>query len=208
MQTYIYKLFEFFIIFIIIPISFVLDYSYVIKMLIGFVGFFYVIFVLLKVEGNQFKIAKGLHWRLFWKRTIAKLTVIIVLTTIYVWLFDQSNLFSVVLDKPLKWLAVLFIYSFFSVYPQELVFRTFYFQRYENIFKSKSLQIFINAIVFSLAHLFFKNTLVLVLTFFGGLLFALTFKKNKSTLLVSIEHAVYGCWLFTVGMGNMLGFPT
>jgi hypothetical protein len=25
--------------------------------------------------------------------------------------------------------------------------------------------------------------------------------------LVSIEHAIYGNWLFTVGMGQMLAFP-
>jgi membrane protease YdiL (CAAX protease family) len=65
----------------------------------------------------------------------------------------------------------------------------------------------VNAIVFSLAHIFFKNTLVLVLTFIGGLLFAYTFVKTKSTTLVSIEHALYGNWLFTVGMGEMLAFP-
>jgi CAAX protease family protein len=70
------------------------------------------------------------------------------------------------------------------------------------------LLLFVNAIVFSLGHIFFRNTLVLVLTFFGGLLFAYTFSKTKSTLLVSIEHAIYGCWLFTVGMGSMLGFPS
>jgi uncharacterized protein len=70
------------------------------------------------------------------------------------------------------------------------------------------LLIFINAIVFCLAHLFFKNTLVLALTFIGGLLFGMTFYKSKSTLFVTIEHAIYGCWLFTVGMGNMLGFPS
>lgn len=208
MQNVTYKLFEFFTLFILIPVSYVLDYPIVIKMFIGFVGFLYVIFVLLKVESKQFKIANRLNWKLFSKKTIIKLTVIIVLTTTYVWLFDRTNLFLVVRNNPLKWLVILFIYSFFSVYPQELIFRTLYFQRYESIFKSKSLMIFINAIVFSLAHLFFKNTLVLVLTFLGGLLFALTFQKTKSTLLVSIEHAVYGCWLFTVGMGNMLGFPT
>jgi len=48
----------------------------------------------------------------------------------------------------------------------------------------------------------------MILTFVGGILFALTFQKTKSTLLVSIEHAIYGCWLFTVGMGEMLGFPS
>jgi len=103
---------------------------------------------------------------------------------------------------------ILFIYSFFSVYPQELIFRTFYFQRYECLFQNKNLFIFINATVFALAHLFFKNSLVIVLTFLGGLLFAFTYKKTKSTLLVTIEHAIYGCWLFTVGMGEMLGFPS
>lgn len=67
---------------------------------------------------------------------------------------------------------------------------------------------FLNAIVFSLGHIFFKNSLVIILTFLGGILFAITFNKTKSTLLVSIEHVIYGCWLFTVGMGAMLGFPS
>jgi membrane protease YdiL (CAAX protease family) len=49
---------------------------------------------------------------------------------------------------------------------------------------------------------------VLAFTFIGGILFAYTYQKTKSTLLVSIEHAIYGCWLFTVGMGTMLGFPS
>jgi hypothetical protein len=47
-----------------------------------------------------------------------------------------------------------------------------------------------------------------VLTFFGGLLFAFTYSKTKSTFLVNIEHAIYGSGLFTLGMGVMLGFST
>ena len=208
MQSSTYKLLEFFFVFIIVPISFVLEYPVLLKMITGIVGFLYIIFVLLRVEKKQFKIAKGLDWKLFWKQTFLKFIAIVILTTIYVWIFDQSNLYSVVLNKPFMWIAILFIYSLFSVYPQELIFRTFYFQRYESFFKSKASLIFINAVVFSLAHLFFRNTLVLVLTFLGGLLFAMTFYKSKSTLFVTIEHAIYGCWLFTVGMGEMLGFPT
>jgi len=46
-----------------------------------------------------------------------------------------------------------------------------------------------------------------MLTFIGGVLFAYTYQKTKSTALVAIEHAVYGNWLFTVGMGEMLAFP-
>jgi membrane protease YdiL (CAAX protease family) len=176
-------------------------------MLLGVLGFLYVVFILLRVENIKFNIAKGLHWNQFWKQLFIKLLAIVILTTTYVWFFDKANLFWVMLNKPLLWLTILFVYSVFSVYPQELLFRTFFFQRYQELLNSKALLIFINAIVFSLAHLFFMNMLVLVLTFLGGLLFGLTFYKSKSTLLVSIEHALYGSWLFTVGMGGMLGFP-
>ncbi len=207
MQTTNYRLFELILLFVGIPISFVLEFPIWIKMIIGVLGFGYVVFVLLRIEKNQFKIYDHLNWKQFWKQTLLKLVGIAIVTTIYMWIFDSSNLYSVIRNKPMLWVVILFIYSLFSVYPQELIYRTFFFQRYEALFKSEVLFILINAALFSLAHIFFKNTLVMFLTFIGGILFALTFKKTKSTLLVAIEHAIYGCWLFTVGMGEMLGFP-
>lgn len=208
MQTAKYRLIELFLIFIIIPVSFALDFSIILKLVVGSIGFAYILFVLYRVEGVKFEITKKLNWKQFFKLTGVKLLVIAVLTTLYMWFVDASNLYIVVRTKPLLWIIILFVYSVFSVYPQELIYRTFFFKRYESLFKSESLFILINAIVFSMAHLFFKNSLVIFLTFIGGILFALTFKKTKSTLLVSIEHAIYGCWLFTVGMGDMLGFPS
>ncbi|MEY8869824.1 CPBP family intramembrane glutamic endopeptidase [Meridianimaribacter flavus] len=208
MKSNAYKLIEFFIIFILIPISFALEYSPFIKLGIGFVGFLYVIYLLLKVERKKFKVAQGLNWKQFWRETVIKLAIIAVLTTLFVWFTDNARLFEVLLNKPLLWLVILFVYSVFSVYPQELIYRTLFFERYAVLFQSTSFAIVLNAVVFSLAHIMFKSTLVLVLTFLGGLLFALTYTKTKSTLLVSIEHAIYGSWLFTVGMGTMLGFPS
>ena len=177
-------------------------------MLIGVSGFIYVIYYLLKVKKNTFKISSKIDWKTFYKETTVKLLLIILITTLYVWFTDSSQLFIVLRTKPLLWVIILFVYSLLSVYPQEILYRTFFFQRYQSLFKNENLFLFINAIIFSLGQLFFKNVLVIVLTFFGGLLFAITFKKNKSTLLVTIEHAIYGCWLFTVGMGTMLGFPS
>lgn len=208
MKSTTYKLIEFFLIFISVPVSFAVEFPVWIKMTIGSIGFVYIIFVLLKIEDNTFKVAKHLNWKQFWKRTLLQLFGIALLTTVYVLLFDSKNLFTMPVHKPLVWGVILFVYSFFSVYPQELIYRTFFFQRYQSLFQNETIFILINAALFSLAHLFFKNALVMVLTFIGGILFALTFKKTKSTLLVSIEHAIYGCWLFTVGMGEMLGFPT
>lgn len=201
------KTFEFLVLFIVLPVSFALNYPLAMKLSLGLIGLFYVFFVLLRVEKNKFKINSNLNWKQFWKSTLFKLSLIATLTILFVWLTDKESLFVVMLDKPFLWVMILFVYSLFSVYPQEILYRIFFFQRYQALFKNDFLLIFMNAFVFSLAHLFFKNTLVLILTFLGGILFALTYKKTKSTLLVSIEHAIYGCWLFTVGMGEMLGFP-
>jgi membrane protease YdiL (CAAX protease family) len=203
-----YKLIEFFLLFIVFPISLALNILIEIKLVIGVLGFAYIVFVLLRVEKSKFRMSKNLNWIQFWKHTFFKLIVIAVITTAYVWFTEKEALFNVLLNKPKLWLFILFVYSFFSVYPQELIYRTFYFQRYEMLFKNRSVFVFVNAIVFSLAHIFFRNSLVLLLTFLGGILFAITFNKTRSTILVTIEHAIYGCWLFTVGMGEMLAFPS
>jgi len=202
-----YKVIEFLIVFIIVPVSFAINYSPLVKLGIGFSGFIYVMYVLLKTENLKFKISKHLNWKPFWKATGINFFWIAIITILFVHITDSPSLFSVLLNKPLKWLILLLIYCFFSVYPQELIFRMFFFKRYKELFKNESLLIFVNAIVFSLSHLFFGSTLVLVLTFVGGFLFAYTYTKTQSTILVSIEHAIYGCWLFTVGMGAFFGFP-
>ena len=208
MNTTSYKLSEFFILFIVFPISVTIDFPVWIKFMVGLLGFCYVIYLLLKVENIQIKVKASLNWKSFWLTTFLKFIFIALVTFIYVWFTDKAQLFNVVLNKPLLWVIILFVYSVFSVYPQELIYRTFFFKRYRPLVKNEYLFVFINAVVFSLGHIFFNNLLVFVLTFFGGLLFAFTFSKTKSTLLVSIEHAFYGCWLFTVGMGSMLGFPS
>lgn len=208
MQSTSYKLIELFLLFIVVPISFVIAYALWIKMFIGLLGFLYVVFVLLRIEKKRFRIAPNLKWTLFFRRVILQLLGIAILTSSYLYIVDKQSLFIVLINKPLLWLFILFVYSIFSVYPQELIYRTFFFQRYQNLFHSKTLFFVLNAALFSLAHIFFRNGLVMILTFVGGILFAFTFQKTNSTLLVSIEHAIYGSWLFTVGMGEMLGFPT
>jgi len=208
MRTSLYKYIELFVLFVFIPISFLFDYAPWVKIFIGFIGLVYVIFVLLKVEKQKIRIAQNINWVLFFKTTLGKFFVIIIFTTLFVWLTNKELLFYVLLNKPKLWVFILFVYSFFSVYPQELIFRTFFFKRYEVLFNNSAILVFVNAFLFALAHVLFKNTLVLVLTFLGGLIFAFSYYKMQSTLLVSIEHAIYGSWLFTVGMGSILGFPS
>ncbi len=207
MKSVSYLIVELFLLFVALPLSFTLLYSIWIKLSLGIVGFGYVVYILKRVERLPFKIESHINWNSFFKRLLITFILVVVLTTLYVWYSAPTALFYVPKHKPRLFLIILMVYTFLSVWPQELVYRAFFFKRYERIFRSKSLLVFVNAVLFSLAHLFFRNTLVSVLTFFGGLLFALSYVKFRSTTLVSIEHAIYGNWLFTVGMGEMLAFP-
>ena len=111
------------------------------------------------------------------------------------------------------WLAITCVYVFLSVLPQEWLYRVFFLWRYEILFDSLSNKrkqvsfILCNATLFCMAHIMFFNLWVLVLTFFGGLLFAYTYVQTKSYRIIVLEHSLYGLWLFTLGLGEMLAFP-
>jgi len=84
------------------------------------------------------------------------------------------------------------VYSFLSVTAREFTYRTFFFHSYCELFNSTAIFLITNAFLFALAHIMFENTVVLLMTFVGGLFFAYTYDKTKSLLVVSIEHAIYG----------------
>lgn len=207
-KTVIYKLIELVILFVFIPLMLLLNPLPWLNLILVLSGFIYFMFILLKIESNKissfFKFEKPGYLRTISLRFIAAA----VLSTIIMYLFNRKALFSIVLEKPWLWLMISIFYSLFSVLPQELLYRTFFFTRYESMFPSKKIFIvLLNAVLFSFAHIFFRNIFVLVLTFLGGILFALSYLKSRSLLLVSVEHAVYGFWLFTLGAGGMLAFP-
>lgn len=202
-----YRWIELLLLFVVIPASLAFNYPIWIKLTLGLVGFGYVLRLLKKASLLSLKLQSGIDWKSFWLRTALIFVVIAVVTTAYVWYVAPDALFFVPLNKPGLYVMILGIYTFLSVWPQEVLYRTFFINRYEDLFPNKFTLILVNAVLFSLAHLFFRNTLVMVLTLLGGFLFALTYVKFRSTTLVSIEHALYGNWLFTVGMGQMLAFP-
>lgn len=207
LQSKIFKIIEFVLIFIVIPFSFLYDYSVWAKIAIAIFGLGYIIWILLRVEKRKFVISKTINWNSFWKLMFKRFIAVFVFSIGYMLIVAKNDLFGVVISKPLMWLIFVVIYSVTSVYPQELIYRAFFEARYKVFFSKQWLFILINGLVFSFAHIIFWNPLVLFFTFIGGLFFAITYEKTKSTLLVSIEHAIYGSWLFTIGMGAMLGFP-
>ncbi|MGD9790743.1 MAG: CPBP family glutamic-type intramembrane protease [Phycisphaerales bacterium] len=118
--------------------------------------------------------------------------------------FHRQHLFNFPTSKPWLWMLVMVAYPILSVYPQSIVYRTFIFHRYQSVFPSRWGMIWASAISFSFAHVIFHNWIALGLTAIGGILFAHTYTRTRSTLASAIEHALYGCWVFTVGLGSAL----
>ena len=99
------------------------------------------------------------------------------------------------------YIAVMLLYPLFSVYPQELIYRAFFFHRYAVLFRTPTAMIIASALAFGWGHLIFENVLAVALSTAGGVLFAWTYHRSKSLAACWLEHAIYGDWLFTVGLG-------
>ncbi|WP_263416599.1 CPBP family intramembrane glutamic endopeptidase [Terriglobus albidus] len=104
------------------------------------------------------------------------------------------------------WAMVILLYPVLSVYPQALLYRAFFMHRYAVLFPATPqgglMLVVASATVFGGMHIVFRNPLAVVLTFLGGLLFAWRYQHTGSLFVSSVEHALYGCWLFTVGLGQ------
>ncbi len=109
---------------------------------------------------------------------------------------------NLVRSNPRLWGSVMVLYPLLSVYPQGIVYRAFVFERYRGLFGPPWAIVAASAFAFAYVHIIFNNRLALVLTVLGGLLFAVRFLQTNSLLVSSFEHALYGCFMFTLGAGQ------
>ena len=125
-------------------------------------------------------------------------SLILYFITLY---FFNEKLFIIQNNKPEILWKIMILYPILSALPQEFIFCKFFFYRYKSIFKSDNNLVISSALFFSITHILFLNFIAPILSFIGGLLFANTYNKHRSLLLVSIEHGLYGNTLFFIGLG-------
>ena len=118
-----------------------------------------------------------------------------------VYLLEPTLLFNFVKGEPKIWLIVMCLYPLVSVYPQEIIYRAFFFHRYKPLFPNPYIMILASGLTFGLVHIFFFNWWALTLSTVGGIMFAWTFHRSRSILFTSIEHGLWGDLIFTVGLG-------
>jgi len=200
---------EHFLLFVLFPFSLSLDFSIYIKLLLGLVALVYVLVIAFKK--GYFKTQKlkfsSTQKSIYFKTLVIKFLSIAILTSLITIVFFEDNLFNAIKSNSGRFIVIIGVYVFLSVVPQEFIYRKFYFQRYRVLFKSDNQFVVINTLVFCLGHLFFNNLLVLAITLVGGVIFSLSYLKYQSFKWICIEHSLYGLWLYTIGLGGMLGFP-
>jgi len=116
--------------------------------------------------------------------------------------FAPQLLFSFLKRAPGFWALVMLLYPLVSVYPQELIYRAFFFHRYQSLFGSGLLMIATSAFAFGFMHIIFGNWLAVILCIIGGILFSLTYQHSGSLLLACLDHALFGNFIFTIGLGQ------
>ncbi|HME08519.1 MAG TPA: CPBP family glutamic-type intramembrane protease [Bryobacteraceae bacterium] len=89
-----------------------------------------------------------------------------------------------------------------SVYPQGIRLPCVHIRPLTELFGPPWAIVLASAVAFAYVHTVFRNNLALVLTFLGGMLFALRYLQTESLFVSSFEHALYGWSIFTIGLGR------
>jgi hypothetical protein len=107
--------------------------------------------------------------------------------------------------NPRLWLLICVLYPLLSVYPQEVIYRAFFFEHSARLLPGSRAPwlLALNVALFGFAHIVFGNVWAPVLSAAGGLLFASTYLKSRSVMCAGLEHALWGNPIFTIGLGPL-----
>lgn len=117
-------------------------------------------------------------------------------------LLRPGSLLAWPVRSPGQWLAGMAAYPFLSAWPQEIVYRVFFFHRYRFLFPGPLALAVGNALAFGILHTVYPNAVAPLLSIPAGFLLARTYQRTGTTGPVWVEHVLYGALLFTLGLGE------
>ena len=200
------RILELVLVFIGMPLLIKFDIIPIPKLIVLLIFFLICLFILIRDKCFSRKIF-GFNFFKNWKIIFLRFLIILVMSPFLIFLFRADSFFILIRERFYIWIIIMFFYPLFSAYPQELIYRAFFFHRYKFLINNNNLFISLNALLFAFMHIIFNNWLALVLTFFGSFLFSSTYLKSNSLLVVSIEHALYGNLIYTIGIGDLFYVP-
>ena len=108
------------------------------------------------------------------------------------------------LQRPVPWALFMLLYPLLAAYPQEIIFRSWFFHRYTVVFESPRVIVAVSALSFGMAHLFYGNWIAPAIAAAGGIIFGYRYLTTGSLPAVALEHGLWGDFLFSIGMGWFL----
>jgi membrane protease YdiL (CAAX protease family) len=137
---------------------------------------------------------------------LALFVVIGSVVAVWIWLARPADFLSLPRSDLWAWIAVMLLYPPLSAWPQELVFRTFFFHRYGMLFRGNRLAaIAVNGALFGFAHIVFESSTSIVLSGALGVVLAYRYCHTRSLWTAWFEHVLYGLLVFTIGLGGYFG---
>lgn len=152
---------------------------------------------------------EALRFRLgaYRKTILLRFLVVATLLTLYMAVFEPQNFLILPRTRPWLWLAIMIFYPIFSALPQEMIYRTYYEFRFRPLFHNESLAMIVNALLFGILHLIFHNPVAVAGGILTGLFWYQTYRNTGSLWVVSLEHALYGNLIYTIGFGHYFYVP-
>ncbi|MBL7662352.1 CPBP family intramembrane metalloprotease [bacterium] len=120
----------------------------------------------------------------------------------FVLIFYPEMFLSFPLERPKIWLLVTLLYPLLSALPQELIYRTFFFSRYQDFFGSEKVTIIASTLLFAYAHMIYLHPVSILFCLVGGFIFSLSYVRTRALLFPALEHALLGLAVFTLGIGK------
>lgn len=162
------------------------------------------IFILLR-RNSDFKWSELIRWGVSRKMLYTNAILIVLAALLmlgYVFFFEPENLFNLPRANIWLYLGLCLFYPVFSAFGQEIIYRTFLSKRYSLILPRGWQFVFASALTFSFMHIVYYNPVSLILTFIGGIYFAVNYRITRSVLFTSILHGIFGIMMFGVGLGQ------
>jgi membrane protease YdiL (CAAX protease family) len=147
------------------------------------------------VNANRFSIQAN------WKTILTVFIASSIGVYLFIYFYVSEGLFAD-LPENRKLFYMILMYPLLSAFPQEVIFREFFFYRYGTIFKNPRWMLVANILLFSFAHIYFASSIVTTFTLVAGAIFAITYMRTQSLLVVSIQHSLYGLMILSSGLAQ------
>jgi membrane protease YdiL (CAAX protease family) len=125
----------------------------------------------------------------------------VVILALAAWL-APDRILALPLRQPGIWLAGLLLYPLLSAFPQEVLYRAFFFRRYAIIFTEPSSMVAASGVAFAMLHLVYPNLVAPLLSLPAGLILAWRYQRGDGMGPAWLEHSLYGLLLFSLGLGG------